>query len=176
MTTDLKNREWRPVRGFEALYLVSSLGEVYSTRRGKLKSLALHPKTGYLMVILSAGVNKYPHRLVCEAFHSDSEFDGAQVNHKDGIKTNNHFENLEWVTRSRNIIHGFENGLIKSNLTGKFGCLNSKARPVVAIKEMAIVEFGSIIECARYVGGKYNNIRSNFLNKKPFNGFQIYSL
>ena len=33
------------------------------------------------------------------------------MNHKDGVKTNNRVENLEWVTSSQNKSHGYDTGL-----------------------------------------------------------------
>lgn len=61
---------------------------------------------GYEMVGLGAGGrNKhYVHRLVAEAF-CDGQSPHKEVNHKDGDKNNNSFENLEWVTKSQNMLH-----------------------------------------------------------------------
>lgn len=44
------------------------------------------------------------HRLVAEYFLIRKEWQ-TDVNHKDGDKSNNHVDNLEWSTHSENIIH-----------------------------------------------------------------------
>lgn len=49
-------------------------------------------------------VNRYIHRLVWEYF-IDNPFNKKEINHKDGNKTNNHYLNLERVTRSENELH-----------------------------------------------------------------------
>jgi hypothetical protein len=70
---------------------------------------------GYAVVTLSNnGFNKsfYVHRLIADLFienPSGLEF----INHIDGRKTNNKASNLEWCTRSENMLHAFKTGLIR---------------------------------------------------------------
>lgn len=74
-------------------------------------------RKGYLQVSLTNSQNKITnesaHRLIAEAFIPNSE-NKSQVNHKNGIKTDNRVENLEWCTGSENMIHAIESGLSKN--------------------------------------------------------------
>lgn len=97
---------------YEGLYQVSADGRVFSLVSNKW----LKPRnagSGYQVVMLyhnKKGKNAYVHRLVAEAFID--RIDGKScVNHKDGDKTNNCAENLEWVTHSENMHHASKNGL-----------------------------------------------------------------
>ena len=50
------------------------------------------------------------HRLVLEAFNPIENMESLQVNHINGIKSDNRIENLEWVTASQNTHHANKNG------------------------------------------------------------------
>lgn len=94
--------------------MVSNLGNVMSQRSGKgaatmsiLKSSKC--SSGYLKVSLIANgksKNVMIHRMVAVTFIPNPEHK-EQVNHKDGDKTNNRVDNLEWVTRSENMQHAY---------------------------------------------------------------------
>lgn len=51
------------------------------------------------------------HRLVAEYF-VEGFSEGLQVNHIDGVKTNNNYTNLEWVNNYENQIHAIDTGLV----------------------------------------------------------------
>ena len=122
------NEEWRDVLGFEGFYQVSNLGRVRSVDRvidaglGRKKFIPSRMVTqklraeGYLFVSLSKdGIQRYPsvHRLVAIAF-VDGYFEGAQVNHIDGDRTNNVAANLEFCTGLENVRHAHSLGLCPS--------------------------------------------------------------
>ncbi len=117
--------EWRPVVGYEGIYEVSSLGQVRrvgpaarhgaghggGVRIGRIRQ----PQTvrGYLVVLLWKEGRYQPflvHRLAAAAFLGPLP-DGYEINHRDGDKTNNRPENLEYVTRSANMLHAYRTGL-----------------------------------------------------------------
>ena len=89
---------------------VSNFGRVISN--GKLLQ-GEKCKNGYIRFHLSR--NKWKthllaHRLVAEAF-IPNPLNLPEVNHKDGDKSNNHVENLEWCTKGENMIHAYKMGL-----------------------------------------------------------------
>lgn len=119
---------WKPIPscpGYEA----SNLGRIRSvdrhiavSRRGKpyqqlhkgkplLGSIGTN---GYVKVTLYTNKFRIVHRLVWGAF---SGRPAIQVNHINGIKTDNRLENLENVTAKENSAHAYDTGLRKRKIT-----------------------------------------------------------
>lgn len=69
--------------------------------------------------------NYYIHRLVAESFIPNIN-NSREVNHKNGIKTDNRVENLEWVSSKENKEHAKQNGLYNKTY-GEFN-KNSKLK------------------------------------------------
>lgn len=96
-------------------YLVTKNGDIYSMysrfgkRKQKLKMTPQLRKDGYYQVCLMAGKTMKSflvHRLVAEQF-LPNKFNLKEVNHKDGDKSNNNVDNLEWTDRSSNLKHRY---------------------------------------------------------------------
>lgn len=118
---------WKPVVGYEGLYEVSNHGRVKSLARkvkgGRNCPLRFNAErvlraglssNGYGTVVLTDGkakVSHLVHRLVATAFIPNPMALG-DVNHEDGHKLNCRVENLTWCTRSQNIQHAYDTGLI----------------------------------------------------------------
>lgn len=101
---------WKPIIGYEGTHMVSNLGRIKSNN----KILNMRPnRGGYLLVSLVVDGDRKdfsPHRIVARAFVPGYRV-GLQINHKDGNKTNNNADNLEWCTASKNMYHAYANGL-----------------------------------------------------------------
>lgn len=119
---------WKDITGYEGSYVINIKGEVKSIERNvphragvrMVKERLLISRIdnhGYETVRLSRdGEEKthYVHRLIAEAYISNV-LNYPQVNHKNGVKTDNRLENLEWVTASQNTMHAYQHDLIKLN-------------------------------------------------------------
>lgn len=100
-----KKEKWADINGSNGKYKVSNFGRVMSMFNGKQKILKPWMTTGYPTVSLGKNDKRLVHRLVAEAFIKKQ--DGkTQVNHKNGNRSDNRVDNLEWVSSKENIIHG----------------------------------------------------------------------
>lgn len=123
--------EWKTIPGTSDLYQASTLGRIRSTDRiimqlnrwgymGELRKRGrvLKPwldSNGYEVIYIAIDKGRDArnvHRLIAETYLEGSG-NGLDVNHKDGVKTNNRPENLEWCTHKENMAHALAAGLIK---------------------------------------------------------------
>lgn len=116
---------WKPIKKYEGLYEISSLGRVKSlnyNHTGKSKILKPALRGGYLAVSLFKNNNlkTFPiHRLVAIAFIPNPN-NFSQVNHKNEQKTQNYVTNLEWCTQKYNVNYGTRSKRVSETMKGKF--------------------------------------------------------
>ena len=89
-------------------YEISDTGSIRHIFTGDARQPSLN-KGGYYRISLH-GFTYSVHRLVGEAF-IENPLNNPVINHKNGIKTDNRVENLEWVTSSENTLHAYNTGL-----------------------------------------------------------------
>lgn len=145
-----KNEKWIAVPDYEEYYEISNIGRVRSLDRTKLNSIGslrvtkgilLKPtkaSTGYYTVMFSVGGKTkriLVHRIVATAFIPNPE-NKPQVNHINGIKTDNRLENLEWCTRKENIAHADINGLMNRATGESVGISKLTKNNVLAIRRL----------------------------------------
>lgn len=142
-------RLWRRIKGYSGIYKVSNDGLVKSIdhfvnskngfkriQYGRILKQSKSRK-GYMMVSLVNDKKKFhasAHRLVALAF-IPNPLNLPQVNHKDGDKSNNHVDNLEWVTGSENVKHAFKNRLIVPNYAENHHMSKLKNFDILAIRD-----------------------------------------
>ena len=114
----MQNIKWKPIEGYENLYMVSNTGLIKSLHWGKEKLLKQVIRNNnyqyYFVGLLKEGKRKYyaVHRLVAMTF-LDNPNNYEQVDHLDGNKLNNNVDNLEWVSPKENTNRAWEKGLAK---------------------------------------------------------------
>lgn len=171
--------EWRDVPGYEGRYQVSDTGLVRSVdriitkrgrwggqvdeqREGKVLSTPSFPN-GYLRVFLGRGKCHLVHRLVAQAF-CEGYAEHLDVNHKNGVRSDNRASNLEWVTRSGNILHSY-------NELGRKP--HALAKPIVLKGAGFVMVFPHQSALARLLGVRPGSVASAILKNHKVKGCEV---
>ena len=175
--------KWRTIENHSG-YMVSDKGRVKSIdrviirgngRRMTLKGRILTPSFvggGYLTVLLENHLQFRVHRLVAIAFIPNPE-NKPYVNHKDGDKTNNCVDNLEWCTASENTKHAYDIGLCKSHVDNAH---EAQKKPVSQYTKdgVLVMTYESVRAAARATGAQFPNISACARGKKKTAGGYVW--
>lgn len=146
---------WREISGTNGKYQVSNYGRVRSRRKILLSTV---DKKGYERIKLSNFFTIKVHREVAKAFIENPE-NKPQVNHKDGDKLNNHFENLEWATNLENSHHAIENNLWENVFAASKITNDKRKTPIIAVNIITseTLYFSSMSDAERRLNTRHIN-------------------
>jgi hypothetical protein len=178
------------IEGYEDLYFVDDFGNVVAVptlksggRKFDNKYLVLKQKInkyGYCEVTLyKEGKQKtfLVHRLLAKAF-LPNPLNLPVVNHKNGIKSDNRLENLEWATYRENTNHALETiSGFKENITKSINKVNQKtkySKIVIVDKDGSESVFYNTQDAADFVGKGRNEVTRAIRKNQRVNGYRAY--
>jgi hypothetical protein len=180
---DLEGEIWKDIIGFEGYYKVSNMGRVKSlfrvvnksngrimTFQSKILSLNKHYKNGYYSVCLRFfdKVKRLSvHRLVGKYFLEPIK-NKNEINHIDNDKSNNRYDNLEWVNRAENQCYFYKDKSKTSKYSGVYLSKDTKKRKYIAhichnAKKIRLGRFETEEEA--YKARKQFELDNNIINK-----------
>jgi len=169
------DEEWRDIKGYEGYYQVSNFGRVKSLDRKAWNGKVWHDKLGRILASRLDGVGyirnqlcingeqESPgvHRLVGKCFIQNPN-NLPIINHRDAIKNNNFYINLEWCDQSYNNLHAYKNGLREAPraMIGKSGKDSPTSKVVCQLTKdnHLIAEYFGAAEACRHTGIHYSAI------------------
>lgn len=175
---------WKDIKGYRNKYQISQPSGMvkslfrYDTVGRPVREKILKPCYAvYETVSLCLNGKKKTvcvHRLIALAFMRNPK-KKPQINHKNGIKTDNRIDNLEWATSKENIDHAFRTGLnvpkvgVGATSYGLIGSknVNSKKVKQIDLKTGKIIKIWDSLHCVtRGIGLSYKQISLCATNKR----------
>lgn len=150
---------WKSIPGFEGLYQINIFGLIKSNYKSAI-IMGSFDKDKYLQVSLSKNKVKKKfkiHRLVALTFHLNPE-NKPEVNHKDGIRFNPFYLNVEWNTTQENAIHSFKQLGRIGGRKGKKSYQPTRFKPIECLTNGK--RYINIIEASKDLNIKVSSIRS----------------
>jgi hypothetical protein len=160
---------WTPIENYDCYYFINKQGQIRSRNRyisygngrrrfveGRIMKTRVN-NCGYVEVRLSIGgfsKTYFIHRLMAQHYIPNP---GGKpyINHKNGIKTDNRIENLEWVTHSENMKHAYQHDLLKCTCIQVVDICTGQV--FESIKEAAAVNGLVYSTLKNYLSGKRKN-------------------
>lgn len=169
---------WKDIEGYDGAYQISNRGVVFCRETFVILSGVKYRKVpkelksacngrGYRYVTIQVNrerKNHYVHRLVADAFIPNPD-NKPEVNHKNGIKTDNRVENLEWCTRLENVRHSSKLGLCRKR--------GSKVNAMKVIHVKSGVVYDCIKDAAEDLSINYGTLKDGIRKKGLYKGLQL---
>lgn len=122
MGEDKMEEIWKDIPGYEGLYKVNTIGEIWTERYEKKLKYSIS-SDGYKQYNLRKDKKAHimaAHKAVALAFIPNTN-NLPLINHKDENKLNCYYENLEWCTPKYNITYNGLNERVEKVLREKYG-------------------------------------------------------
>lgn len=170
-----EDEKWKPIKGYENCYLISTFGRIITLARNGIPNTKIISGTKcgrYERIGLRKnGVRKHfsVHRLVADTFIPNPN-NLPQVDHINGNCFDNRVVNLRWATAKENIRNPITFARYKQKMVERRDNESCKAVSQYSKDGILITTFQSIREAERITGIPHSNISAAAFNKRRKHG------